>query len=162
MSGSLLIHFIPYYSNIGRRTRTGARIDHNPLYNNFPGNSGQETQRQSSVTRYRIAVTVLSTAFLLALAVIALLSMKQIPAQSKEIKQIQIQQSFLGKYQRKYRRKYKKFTIIRMRLQIQLINHMGIKLNISSRSKVLQLCKFERRQQATQHPNRGSNEVRFR
>ena len=94
------IAFIPYYySNIGRRTRRGARIDHNPLYN-FPGSFVQEPQRNSSVTHYRIAVAVLSIAFLLALTAIALLSMKQTQAKSIGIKQLQ--QRLLGEYQRKY------------------------------------------------------------
>ena len=91
--------FSYYYSNIGRRARTGARIDHNPLYN-FPGSFVQEPQRKSSVTHYRIAVALLSTAFLLALTVIALISMKQTQALSSGIKQIQ--QCLLGENQRKY------------------------------------------------------------
>ena len=90
-----------YYSNIGRRTRTGARIDHNPLYN-FPGSFVQEPQRKSSVTHYRIAVAVLSTAFLLALTAIALLSMKQTQTKSIGIKQLQCKAMTLGEYQRKY------------------------------------------------------------
>ena len=92
------IAFIPYFY-IGRRTRTGARIDHNPLYN-FRGSLVQEPQRNSSVKHYRIAVAVLSTAFLLALTAIALLSMKQTQAKSIGIKQLQ--QRLLGEYQRKY------------------------------------------------------------
>ena len=78
-------------TKIGRRTRTGAIIDHNPLYN-IPGSFVQEPQTKFNVTQYRIAVAVLSTAFLLALTVIALLSIKQTQAQS-----IGIQQRFLGK-----------------------------------------------------------------